>query len=117
MRSTTSKRVAAMFAAVLVLAAFASPAFAAYDVYWDGWGGPGYVSSPAHHATQASARMLANDSLCVRSYIQPSGAQYGPTNCAVGTNALAAVNYSGANLLIAATSVGVYTDFRARIDF
>lgn len=117
MSSKTSKGIAAMFAAVLILAAFASSAFAGSDVYCDGYLFPGYVSSYAHHATQASTRMLASDSVCVQSYIQPSGAKYGPVNCGVGANSLALVNYSGANLLIAASSVGTYTDIRARIDY
>ncbi|MDO8212837.1 hypothetical protein [Conexibacter sp. CPCC 206217] len=120
MRSKTSKGVAVLCVVLLGMTTFVSSASAAFDVYWEGWGGPGSVQAPPHTLTEASARTISGQNVCVQSYHTPAngGARAGGLSCNNGVNALATVNYPCAcTLLVAVTAVGSYTNFRARVDF
>lgn len=118
MRSTTSKGILVLCAATLWLASFTGSASAGSDVYWDGWGGPGYVQSYPHTATSAGTRTISGDYVCVQGYHASSGTRAGPVVCNSGVNQIARVNYPCAcTLLIAVTSIGTYGNFRARISY
>ena len=76
------------------------------------------MQAPPHTLTQASARTISGQAVCVQSYHASDGTRAGPVTCNQGVNALATVNYPCVcTLLVGVTSVGSFTNFRARVDF
>jgi hypothetical protein len=56
--------------------------------------------------------------VCVQSYHASDGTRAGPVSCNQGVNALVQIDYPCVcTLMNAVTSVGAYTNFRARVDF
>lgn len=111
----TRRRIVGSLAAALVaLAAFAGPASAAYDEFWNGYLN-GAVNAPWHTLTEASVRSVDGGFTCIAAYNR-DGTRAGDPSCTSGVNGLATHPYCGCQLRMGRASAAPAT-IRARVTF